>query len=33
VPLLEEALRLFEAKGDTVSAGRTRVALSAARAG
>jgi len=33
VPLLEEALRLFEAKGDTVSAGRTRVALSAASAG
>jgi tetratricopeptide (TPR) repeat protein len=33
VPLLEEALRLFEAKGDTVSAGRTRAALSAASAG
>jgi class 3 adenylate cyclase/tetratricopeptide (TPR) repeat protein len=31
-PLLEEALRLFEAKGDTVSAGRTRAALSAASA-
>ena len=33
VPLLEEALGLFEAKGDTVSAGRARAALSAARAG
>jgi class 3 adenylate cyclase/tetratricopeptide (TPR) repeat protein len=32
VPLLEEALRLFEAKGDTVSSGRTRAVLSAARA-
>jgi class 3 adenylate cyclase/tetratricopeptide (TPR) repeat protein len=32
VPLLQEALRLFEAKGDTVSAGRTQADLSAANA-
>jgi class 3 adenylate cyclase/tetratricopeptide (TPR) repeat protein len=32
VPLLQEALRLFEAKGDTVSAGRTQANLSAANA-
>jgi hypothetical protein len=32
VPLLEEAHRLFEVKGDTVSAGRARAALSAASA-
>ena len=33
VLLLEEAVGLFEAKGDTVSAGRTRAALTAANAG
>ncbi|MGI8607387.1 MAG: ATP-binding protein, partial [Gaiellaceae bacterium] len=33
MPLLEEALRLFEGKGDTVSTGRTRAALSSASAG